>query len=310
VAALNPHQRIATLERELAWANLKIQALTEELRQRRIQMLGPRSETLSHLQLELLAEEEPGVTGEEVEAEARREAIGNLAVRARKPHPGRKPLPETLPREEEVIPCLVRHCKECGADTTVIGYDESEQLELEPARYFVRVTKREKRACRSCQQGSVAMAELEPRIVDKGLASNRVVIQTVVAKYCDHLPLYRQAAILEREAGLAIGRATLDGWVMRVGELLEPMVAAMRQDLLRTSYLQADETIVPVQMHVAPIIKLICGNMAGRVEKRYSISASAADATDRKSSWGNGREFYKPTAILPTITSGDRSWCR
>ncbi len=249
MAALNPHQRIATLERELAWAHLKIQALTEELRQRRIQMLGPRSETLSHLQLELLAEEEPGVTGEEVEAEARREPIGNLPVRERKPHPGRKPLPETLPRVEEVIPCLVRHCKECGADTTVIGYDESEQLELEPARYFVRVTKREKRACRSCQQGSVAMAELEPRIVDKGLASNRVVIQTVVAKYCDHLPLYRQAAILEREAGLAIGRATLDGWVMRVGELLEPMVAAMRQDLLRTSYLQADETIVPVQMH-------------------------------------------------------------
>jgi transposase len=70
-----------------------------------------------------------------------------------------------------------------------------------------------------------------------------VVIETVVAKYADHLPLYRQAAILEREAGLEIGRATLDGWVMRVGELLEPVVSAMRQDLLRDSHLQA------VQMH-------------------------------------------------------------
>jgi hypothetical protein len=93
------------------------------------------------------------------------------------------------------------------------------------------------------------MPALEPRIVDKGLASDRVVIQTVVAKYCDHLPLYRQQAILEREAGVEISRATLDGWVMRVGELLEPMVAAMRQDLLRASYIQADETTVPVQMH-------------------------------------------------------------
>jgi transposase len=122
-------------------------------------------------------------------------------------------------------------------------------LDVEPARYFVRVTKREKRACRCCQQGTVAMPELTPRIVEKGLASDRVVIETVVAKYCDHLPLYRQAAMLEREAGLEIGRATLDGWVLRVGEMLGPVVGAMHQDLLCASYLQADETTVPVQMH-------------------------------------------------------------
>ncbi len=93
------------------------------------------------------------------------------------------------------------------------------------------------------------MPPLAPRIVEKGLASDRVVVETVVAKYSDHLPLYRQAVMLERDAGLEIGRATLDGWVMRGGELLEPVVAALRQDLLRASYLQADETIVPVQMH-------------------------------------------------------------
>jgi transposase len=93
------------------------------------------------------------------------------------------------------------------------------------------------------------MAPLAPRIVEKGLASDRVVIETVVGKYCDHLPLYRQAVILEREAGLEIGRATLDGWVMRVGELLIPVTQAMRKDLLSGSYLQADETTVPVQMH-------------------------------------------------------------
>ena len=120
---------------------------------------------------------------------------------------------------------------------------------MEPARYFVQVIKREKRACRGCEQSTVTMAPLQPRIVEKGLASDNVVIDTVVSKYCDHLPLYRQAVILEREAGLEIGRATLDGWVMRVGEMLIPVVQAMRKDLLSAAYLQADETTVPVQMH-------------------------------------------------------------
>jgi transposase len=64
-----------------------------------------------------------------------------------------------------------------------------------------------------------------------------------------HLPLYRQSVILERETGLSISRATLDGWVMQVGELLRPIVGAMRQELLSGSYLQADETPVGVQMH-------------------------------------------------------------
>ena len=249
MSAPDPQFRIAQLERELQWAHLKIQVLEERLRQRRIQMLGPNSETLSNLQLELLAEEEPGVSSEEVEAEARRERMARMPRREPKRHPGRERLPEHLPRVEKVIHCGEETCRACGQETSVIGYDESEQLEVEPARYFVRVTRREKRACRCCERGTVTMAPLGPRIVEKGLASDRVVIATVIAKYCDHLPLYRQAAMLEREAGLEIGRATLNGWVMRVGELLEPVAAVMRKDLLIASYLQADETTVPVQMH-------------------------------------------------------------
>lgn len=236
------------LERELQWAHLKIQALQEELRLERIKKYGPQSETLSVLQLELL-EAEPGVTGEEVEAEARREPITSASQSAGKPHPGRQSLPKTLPRVEQVIPCADRNCRRCGAETTLIGYDESEQLDVEPVRYFVRVVKREKRSCRGCGTGGVMMPELAPRIIEKGMASDRVVVETVVAKYCDHLPLYRQAVMLEREAGLEISRATLDGWVMRVGELLQPLVGAMRKDVLAEPYLQADETIVPVQMH-------------------------------------------------------------
>lgn len=249
MSAPDPQLRISHLERELHWAQLKIQVLEERLRKQRILLLGPQSETLSNLQLELLADEEPGVTADEVAAEARRELVGKMQPRQRQPHPGRERLPENLPRVEKVIPCQERNCRFCGRETAIIGYDESEQLDVEPARYLVRVTKREKRACRSCEQGTVSMAPLEARIVEKGMASDAVVIQTVVSKYCDHMPLYRQAAMLEREAGLEIGRATLDGWVMRVGELLQPVTGAMRGDLLSASYLQADETTVPVQMH-------------------------------------------------------------
>lgn len=249
MSVLDPQVRIAQLELQLQWAQLKIQVLEERLRQQRIRMLGPRSETLSDLQLELLADEEPGVTADEVEAEARREPIAKTPRRERKPHPGRERLPESLPRVEKVIRCEEQSCKACGRETIVIGYDESEQLDVEPARYFVRVTKREKRACRCCEGGTVTMAPLPPRIVEKGMAGDAVVIDTVVSKYCDHLPLYRQEAILAREAGVEIGRATLNGWVMRVGELLVPVVEATRKDLLSGDYLQADETTVPVQMH-------------------------------------------------------------
>src|SRR5271170_5846213 len=89
---------LKSAHREIEWAHLKIRVLEERLRQRRIQLLGPRSETLSDLQLELLADEEPGATRDEVEAEARRALLTGASPRERNPHPGRKPLPEHLRR--------------------------------------------------------------------------------------------------------------------------------------------------------------------------------------------------------------------
>jgi hypothetical protein len=79
-----------------------------------VKLLGPRSETLSDLQLELLADEEPGTTLDEVEAEAQRAPLPNVPPRQRRPHPGRKRLSENLPRVEEVIPCAEQTCRECG----------------------------------------------------------------------------------------------------------------------------------------------------------------------------------------------------
>jgi transposase len=249
--AVADSEHVAKLVRELKWAHLKIQVLEEQLRLERIRKYGPASEKLSNAQLELL-ELEPGVSSQEVQAESRREPVAEPArSRYQRKHPGRQELPADLPRVDRVIACAPEQCqcKSCGQAMEIIGYDESEQLDVEPAKYFVLVTKREKRACRSCEQGSVATAPLPARIIDKALVSDRVVVDTVVGKYCDHLPLYRQSAMLDREAGLEISRATMDGWVMRVGELLIPIAGAIARELLAGRYIQADETPVDVQMH-------------------------------------------------------------
>ena len=137
-------------------------------------------------------------------------------------HPARQELPANLPRVERILPCTLdqRVCKRCGKETVVIGYEESSQLDVEPAKYFVLVTKREKRACRPCEELGVVSAPLPPRIIEKCLASDRIVIETVISKYCNHTPLHRQSMILK--LGLEISRATLYGWVLKVGELLIP----------------------------------------------------------------------------------------
>jgi transposase len=233
----------------LRFAEYKVRVLEERLRLVQIEKYGPDSERLSDAQLELL-ELEAGVSSAEVEAESQREQL-QLPLRAARKHPGRQELPADLPRVEQLISCTPQQCVcgKCGKQTVLIGYETSEQLDVEPAKYFVRVTKREKRACKACEEQGVQSAPLPARIIDKGLASDRVVIDTVVSKYADHVPLYRQSVILERETGIEMPRATLDGWVMRVGELLRPITAAMSQELLRGDYIQADETPVNVQMH-------------------------------------------------------------
>ena len=152
---------------------------------------------------------------------------------------------------ERILTCTPEQCfcQGCGKETVVIGHEESSQLDVEPAKYFVLVSKREKRACKSCEERGVVSAPLSPRIIEKCLASDQIVIDTVISKYCNHTPLYRQSAILKRDSGVELSRATLDGWVLRVGELLIPMVEAMRRELISGTYIQADETPVDVQMH-------------------------------------------------------------
>jgi transposase len=240
--------RLESYQNRLQYAELKIRVLEERLRLVRIARYGPGSEKLSDAQLELL-ELEPGVSRAEVQAESERPAVQPSAKGKRK-HPGRQELPANLSRVERVLTCTPEQCvcPGCGKETVVIGYEESSQLDVEPTKYFVLVSKREKRACKSCEEQGVVSAPLPPRIIEKCLASDQIVIDTVVSKYCDHQPLYRQSAMLERDAGLELSRATLDGWVLKVGELLIPMVSAMRRELIHGTYIQADETPVEVQM--------------------------------------------------------------
>jgi transposase len=240
---------IAQLKSKLQYAELRIRVLEEQLRLIRIEKYGAGGEKLSQAQMQLF-EVEP-VISEMTEQPESEHTPAHRSTKKLVKHPGRQELPANLPRVERVLPCALdqRVCKRCGKETVVIGYEESSQLDVEPAKYFVLVTKREKRACRSCEEFGVVSAPLPPRIIEKCLASDRIVIDTVVSKYCNHTPLHRQSMILERDIGLEISRATLDGWVLKVGELLMPMVAAMRQELISGSYIQADETPVDVQMH-------------------------------------------------------------
>jgi len=156
---------------------------------RRLDLLekyGPAGEGLSDEQLELL-ELEPGVSRAEVQAESKREQL-QLPLKKPRKHPGRQELPAHLERIEKIITCSPEQCLcgQCGQETKVIGYETSEQLDVKPAQYFVVVTKREKRACKRCEEQGVECAPAPVRIIEKGLASDRVVIDTVVSKYADY----------------------------------------------------------------------------------------------------------------------------
>jgi len=154
----------------------------------------------------------------------------------------RRQLPENLPRRE------VRHEPEsttcaCGCQMKRIGEDVAEKLDYVPGVFTVERHIRGKWACAQCEK--LVQAPVAPHVIDKGIPTAGLLAQVLVAKYADHLPLYRQEGIFAR-AGFAIPRSTLAQWVGSCGVQLQPLVDAMRDDLLRRQVLHADET--PVAM--------------------------------------------------------------
>jgi transposase len=171
----------------LARSEKENRLLRELLRLMRVEKYGPASERLSDEQLELL-EQEPGVSEGEIQAQSERAQL-QLPLQRSKQRPARQSLPADLPRIEQLIVCEPQECVcgACGREKVVIGYESAEQLDVEPAKYFVRVTKREKRACPHCPEQGVACAPLPAWIIEKSLASDRLIIETIVNKYADHV---------------------------------------------------------------------------------------------------------------------------
>ena len=120
-------------------------------------------------------------------------------------------------------------------------------LDVKPAEYFVRVIKREKRACKQCEEQGVRTAAAVERIAPKSLLSDNVIIDLLVNKYCEATPLYRQQVVLRRDAGVEVALSTLDDAVIRVGELLIPITAAMKRD--SSGLIYSRRTPVGVQTH-------------------------------------------------------------
>ncbi len=118
---------------------------------------------------------------------------------------------------------------------------------LTPIELYVEVTKREKRACAHCEKMGVSIAPVPGSIIENGILADSLVVETIIKKYCDHSPLYRQAAGVGRDAGVEISQAALSSFVLKAGERLGCVVAAMKASLLAGDYIQADETTVPVQ---------------------------------------------------------------
>jgi len=251
------NQQIARSQQALRTTEMRVQKLEEELRLERIKKYGPRSEKLCDVQLQLL-DLEPAVSSDEVKGESESgplpestegSSTADKQRRSRQNHPGRNELPAHLERIDKIIPCAPEQCTcgKCGGNTKVIGYDVSEVLDREPIKFFVTRIMREKRACARCVAQGVATAPTPVRIAPKSIFSDEAIISFLISKYCDSLPLFRQRAMLLRDLGIDVALSTINDAVLRVGELLIPIVEVMKRDLLAGIYIQADETYVGVQ---------------------------------------------------------------
>jgi transposase len=178
-----------------------------------------------------------------------------------KQQPRREKLPASLPRRD------IRHeptdttCG-CGQPMQRIGEDVAEKLDYQPGAFTVERHIRGKWVCKCCEK--LVQAPVAPHVIDKGLPTCALLAQVLVAKYLDHLPLYRQEAIFER-AGHLIARSTLAQWVGECGVQLQPLVDALAKELLRQDVLHADET---------PVAMLKPGN--GKTHRAYLWSYCTA----------------------------------
>lgn len=223
---------------QLAERDFKIKALTLELAHHRRIRFGKASEVYSGEQLDLFNET---VDADQAALENELEQLDGQRQRAPRSRAGRQPLPPELPRIEHRHEPASCQCGQCGKDLAKIGEDVSEQLGVEPARFFVHRHIRPQYACRSCE--TVTAAPVPAAVIDGGLAAPGLLAWVAVSKFADHLPLYRLEQIAARQ-GVPLARSTLAEWVGRLGVALQPLSDRLAALLRQRPCLHADETPV------------------------------------------------------------------
>jgi len=238
-------EQIARRDTELHAAQTKIQALTLELAHLRRMRFGVKSEALDaetrDLFQETLASDVAAAEAELARRQAEAEETAAIP-RPKRDRAGRQPLPEHLTRIEHRHEPESCTCGQCGKDLVLIGEDVSEQLDVEPARFFVHRHIRPQYACRACE--TVTAAPIPPAVIDGGMAATGLLAWVIIGKYLDHLPLYRLERVAARD-GVTLARSTLAEWVGRTGVALQPLADRLTACLLERPVLHADET--PVQ---------------------------------------------------------------
>jgi len=231
----------AVQEREAE--NEKLRLLIQRLLRHRF---GQRSEQLDPDQLQLGLEdlEQVIAEGEAAQDEAAQSEEQRQRRRAARPRRNHGALPAHLPRHEVVIDVDDQACPCCRGALHLIGEDRTEQLDIVPAQLRVRVTRRPRYGCRACE-GAVVQAPAPDRLLGGGMATEALVAHIVVAKFCDHLPLYRQAGMLARQ-GVTLDRSTLASWVGRACWWLAPLHDLVLGTVLSAPKLFADDTTLPV----------------------------------------------------------------
>ncbi len=245
---------LAARDATLQHAEAKIQALTLELAHLRRIRFGAKSEALSAEQRDLFQETLDADIAA-CEAEAEQAAPAASAPNPKRPRAGRQPLPAHLPRIEHRHEPESCTCGQCGHDLVKIGEDVSEQLDVEPARFFVHRHIRPQYACRACE--TISAAPVPAAIIDGSLAAPGLLAWVATAKYADHLPLYRIEQIAARQ-DVPLPRSTQAQWLGRVGVALTPLAGRMAEMLKQSPVLHADET---------PVAQLDPG--AGKTKRAY-----------------------------------------
>jgi transposase len=235
------HEQLGQAKQEIDWRDAKIEKLTFEMAQLKRVKFGKKSEQLDPEQKALFDE---AVDADIASLEAQ---LDELKAATRKPAaegagPKRTALPENLPRVERRHDPDNTTCA-CGCQLKRIGEDVSEKLDYTPGVFTVERHIRGKWACTKCR--TLTQAPVPAEIIDKGIPTSGLLAQVLVAKYADHLPLYRQEHIFGR-AGLALPRSTLASWVGVCGLRLQPLVDALKVQVLQGAVVHADET--PVAM--------------------------------------------------------------